>query len=130
MNAWVARLSGRIAMVLGFAFVGFGVLGAFYTLAVDVPWGQLTEKALLEQSMTIVLLNVAGLMAGLPLVILGQILVVLLRQSDVLERIAQALAKHQHDPAIRHAQRLGPPEGRLGRGSAESRPWVTKRSSR
>jgi hypothetical protein len=95
MNTRVALLSGKIATFVGVGFVVFGVLLTFLALTVDVPWGQLTGKALLEQSLTGVLLTLMGLLSGVPFVILGQIMLILVRQTDLLTEIAQALERRE-----------------------------------
>src|SRR5215467_46529 len=105
MTARVAEVSGKVATLLGLASLAFGVLLTFLSLVVDVPWGHLTGKALLEQSMTTGLLLLAGLLAGVPFVILGQIILVLVRQADILERIAQAL--EQRGATIREQPHSG-----------------------
>lgn len=93
MNARVAQFSGQIATFLGLGFVVFGLVLALLALAVDVPWRHLTGKALLEQTMTAVPVGLAGLLTGVPFIILGQIMLVLMRQSHLLERIEQAFGR-------------------------------------
>ena len=91
MNARVAQFSGKAATLLGCGLVAFAVVLTLLSLVLDVPWGQMTGQALLEQSITIVFLLLAGLFGGVPFLILGQIILVLVRQRDTLERIAQTL---------------------------------------
>jgi hypothetical protein len=105
MNARVAQLSGKIATFLGFGFVVFGLLLTLLVLAVDVPWRHLTGKALLEQTITAVLLSLTGLLTGVPFIILGQIMLALVRQNHLLERIEQAFERRNtpNDEAVPHA---------------------------
>jgi uncharacterized membrane protein YgcG len=114
MNEQVAWLSGKLATLLGVSFVAFGVLLALLSLVVDVPWGQLTGKAVLEQSITLVFLVLAGMLGGVPLVILGQIILVLMRQNDVLERIAETL--EQRGSGAREHDSGASPGGSRGEG--------------
>jgi len=97
MNARVARFCGKVATLIGCGFMAFGVLLTLLSLVVDVPWGQLTGKAVLEQSITVGFLILAGLFGGVPFVILGQIMLVLIKQHDALERIARALEQRAVD---------------------------------
>ena len=97
MNGRMAEFSGKVATLLGCGFVAFGVLLTLLSLVVDVPWGQMTGKAVLEQSITVVFLILAGLVGGVPFVILGQIILVLVQQRDALERIARALEQRGLD---------------------------------
>ena len=105
MNARVAQLSGQIATFLGFGFVVFGLLLTLFVLVVDVPWRHLTGTALLEQTITAVLLSLMGLLTGVPFIILGQIMLVLVRQNHLLERIEQAFERRNapNDEAVPRA---------------------------
>src|SRR5262249_15637715 len=88
MNARVARFCGKVATLIGCGFMAFGVLLTLLSLVVDVPWGQMTGRAVLEQSITVGFLILAGLFRGV---------LVLIKQHDALERSSRALEQRAVD---------------------------------
>lgn len=100
MNPWFALFWARVLMAVGLLFVSLGIVFAAVALAVDMPWGRLTGQAVVERMLATVALLLSGLVAGAPLIVMGEMLRVFLDQRRLLADIKRKL-ESQPGPAGR-----------------------------
>jgi hypothetical protein len=91
MNPWFALFWARVLMAVGLLFVGLGITFAAIALALDMPWGRLTGQAVVERMVATVVLVLSGLVAGAPLIVMGEMLRVFLDQRRLLADIKRRL---------------------------------------
>ena len=104
MNPRFTRFWARILVAVGLALAGSGVLLAAVALVIDMPWGSITGHAVVEVTLVAFLLAVSGVLAGVPFIVLGQVVLVFLDMHDLLVRIVGHLDAR---PAVRVVR---PPE--------------------
>lgn len=80
---------------VGMLFVLLGFIFAASALVLDMPWGKLTGQAVVEQMLAMVGLMVAGVMAGAPLIVMGEMLRVFLDQRQLLGDIKLQLERRR-----------------------------------
>jgi hypothetical protein len=98
MNSRFAAFWARALTTLGMLFVALGVLFAAAALVLDMPWGRITGQAVLERLVAMLVLVVSGVIAGAPLIVIGEMLQVFLDQRRLLQEIKQALDRHRELP--------------------------------
>jgi hypothetical protein len=96
MNSRFAAFWARALVVIGMLFVGLGVLFAMAALVLDMPWGRITGQAVLERLVAMIVLIVSGIIAGAPLIVIGEMLQAFLDQRQLLWEIKQALDRRSH----------------------------------
>jgi hypothetical protein len=108
MNPRFTRFWARILVAVGLALAGSGVFLAAVALVIDMPWGSITGHAVAEVTLVAFLLAVSGVLAGVPFIVLGQVVLVFLDMHDLLARILgrleagpspRAVASPEHLPA-------------------------------
>ena len=95
MDSRFAMFWARVLVCVGMLFVALGIISAAIALVPDMPWGKLTGQAVVERMLAMVVLMVAGLMAGAPLIVMAEMLRVFLDQRQLLGEIKLQLGKRQ-----------------------------------
>ena len=106
MNPSFTRFWARILVAVGLALAGSGVFLAAVALVIDMPWGSITGHAVAEVTLVAFLLTVSGVLAGVPFIVLGQVVLVFLDMHALLERIALRLERRAAPEGV-------PPTGEL-----------------
>jgi len=88
-----AEFWAAVLVILGLLLLAGGVLLAVAAVALDMPWGSLTGQALLERVLAAVLLVISGALTGVPFIVLGEMLRVLVAQRRIAERQRRLLAR-------------------------------------
>jgi len=96
VDARFAMFWARVLMWLGMLFVVFGIIFSATALVLDMPWGKLTGQAVVERILAMVVLTVAGVMAGAALIIMAEMMRVMLDQRQLLREIKRELGR-RHD---------------------------------
>ena len=99
MNPSFTRFWARILVAVGLALAASGVFLAAVALVIDMPWGGITGHAVAEVTLVAFFLAASGILAGVPFIVLGQVVLVFIDIHALLERIAVRL------------DRRAPPEG-------------------
>lgn len=95
MDSRFAGFWARVLVCVGMLFVLLGFIFAASALVLDMPWGKLTGQAVVEQMLAMVGLMVAGVMAGAPLIVMGEMLRVFLDQRQLLGDIKLQLERRR-----------------------------------
>ena len=82
-----------VLVVTGLVLVVIGVALAVAVLEVDLPWPRLTELTRLERILVALAPAAAGLLAGAPLIGLGELLHLSIAQRRLLERQRRRLVR-------------------------------------
>jgi len=93
MNPSFTRFWARILVAVGLALAGSGVFLAAVALVIDMPWGSITGHAVVEVTLVAFFLAASGVLAGVPFIVLGQVVLVFLDMHALLERIAARLER-------------------------------------
>jgi hypothetical protein len=93
MNPRFTRLWARILVWQGLVFVAGGALLASVALIIDMPWGSITGQAVVERALVAAFLLVSGVLAGAPLIVLGQLVLLFIDQRRLLGRMARRLGR-------------------------------------
>ena len=93
MTPRFARFWARILVWQGLVFVGGGALLASVALIIDMPWGSITGQAVVERVLVAAFLIVSGVLAGAPLIVLGQLVLLFIDQRRLLGRMARRFAR-------------------------------------
>lgn len=99
-----------VLVIMGMLLVIGGVLFAAAAVTLDMPWGRLTGQAVLERAVAAVVLVISGILAGAPLIVLGEMMRLFIEQRRILGRQRRLLA--------RLARRVDEATGRQPSGSA------------
>ena len=91
MNPSFTRFWARILVAVGLALAASGVFLAALALVIDMPWGSITGHAVAEVTLVAFFLAASGVLAGVPFIVLGQVVLVFLDMHAMLERIAGRL---------------------------------------
>ena len=95
MESRFAMFWARVLVCVGMLLVALGVISAATVLVLDMPWGKLTGQAVVERMLAMVVLTVAGLIAGAPTIVMGEMLRVLLDQRQLLGEIKLVSGKRR-----------------------------------
>jgi hypothetical protein len=93
VNDRFTRLWARLLVVMGVVIVVLGVLLAMVALVVEMPWGSITGRAVLERAFVALSLVVSGILAGSPFIVFGQLLLIFLDQRRLLAAIHRRLRR-------------------------------------
>jgi hypothetical protein len=91
MNPRFTRFWARILVAAGLALAASGVFLAVVALVIDMPWGSITGHAVAEVTLVAFFLTVSGVLAGVPFIVLGQVVLVFLDMHSLLTRIVGRL---------------------------------------
>jgi hypothetical protein len=91
MNPRFTRFWARILVAVGLALAASGVFLAAVALVIDMPWGSITGHAVAEVTLVAFFLAVSGILAGVPFIVLGQVVLVFLDMHSLLARIVGRL---------------------------------------
>jgi hypothetical protein len=91
MNPRFTRFWARILVAVGLALAASGVFLAAVALVIDMPWGSITGHAVAEVTLVAFFLTVSGVLAGVPFIVLGQVVLVFLDMHALLAQIAAQL---------------------------------------
>jgi hypothetical protein len=80
-------------VVMGMLLFLGGVLLAIGAVVLDMPWGRLTGQAVLERALAAIVLVFSGILAGAPLIVLGEIVRLFIDQRRLLARQRRLLAR-------------------------------------
>ena len=108
MNPGFTRFWARILVAVGLALAASGVFLAAVALVIDMPWGSITGYAVVEVTLVAIVLAASGVLAGVPFIVLGQVVLIFLDMHALLERIAVRLDR-------RAAPQGPPPAGEVAR---------------
>lgn len=78
MNPSFARFWARVLTAVGLFFAAAGMLLAAVALVIDMPWGSITGSVVMEVTLVAVVLLISGILAGVPFIVLGQLVLVAL----------------------------------------------------
>ena len=109
MNPRFIRFWARILVAVGLALAGSGVLLAAVALVIDMPWGSITGHAVAEVTLVAFLLAVSGVLAGVPFIVLGQVVLVFLDMHELLTRIVARLEAGPSPQVVRAPEELPAP---------------------
>jgi hypothetical protein len=91
------RLWAGILIWVGLVLVGLGVVLALATLAFETPWKTVTSgPAIVDRLLVALFLILSSVLAGGPLIVFGQLLLIFLDQRRALVRIAHRLRRWEH----------------------------------
>ena len=93
MTPRFTRFWARILVWQGLVFVAGGALLASVTLILDIPWGSVTGQAVVERVLVAAFLVVSGVLAGAPLIVLGQVVLLFVDQRRLLGRMSRRLGR-------------------------------------
>lgn len=99
MNPSFARFWARVLTAVGLVFAAGGLLLAAVALVIDMPWGSITGSAVMEVTFVAVVLLISGILAGVPFIVLGQLLLVFLDLHRLVARIAEGATVAPRAPA-------------------------------
>jgi len=88
-----ATFWASVLIVIGLLLVIGGVLLGATAVTLDMPWGSLTGQAVLERVLAAVLLVVSGILAGVPFIVLGELMRLFIDQQRILERQRRLLTR-------------------------------------
>lgn len=91
MNPSFTRLWARILVFVGLVLACGGVLLAAVALVIDMPWGSITGHAVFEVTLVAFFLALSGMLAGVPFIVLGQVVLVFIDMHSLLGRIVVRL---------------------------------------
>jgi hypothetical protein len=91
MNLSFTRLWARILVFVGLVLASGGVLLAAVALVIDMPWGSITGHAVFEVTLVAFFLALSGMLAGVPFIVLGQVVLVFIDMHSLLGRIVVRL---------------------------------------
>ena len=91
MNPSFTRFWARILVLVGLVLATGGVVLATVALVIDMPWGSITGHAVFEVTLVAFFLALSGVLAGVPFIVLGQVVLVFLDMHHLLGRIAMRL---------------------------------------
>jgi hypothetical protein len=94
MNPSFTRLWARILVFVGLVLACGGVLLAAVALVIDMPWGSITGHAVFEVTLVAFFLALSGVLAGVPFIVLGQVVLVFIDMHNLLGRIAARIEGH------------------------------------
>jgi hypothetical protein len=80
-------------VVVGLVLVVSGVLLAVAAVTLDLPWARLMDMTRLERMLAAIVLVFSGVLAGAPLIGLGELLHLSIAQRRLLERLRRRLAR-------------------------------------
>jgi len=106
MNPSFTRFWARILVAVGLALAASGVFLVAVALVIDMPWGSITGRAVAEVTRAAFFLAVSGVLAGVPFIVLGQVVLVFLDMHALLERIVVRLERRAAPEGV-------PPAGEL-----------------
>lgn len=109
MNPRFTRFWARILVAVGLALAASGVFLAAVALVIDMPWGSITGHAVAEVTLVAFFLAVSGVLAGVPFIVLGQVVLVFLDMHDLLTRIVGRLEAGASPQAVRPTEELPAP---------------------
>jgi hypothetical protein len=109
MNPSFTRFWARILVAVGLVLAGSGVFLAAVALVIDMPWGSITGHAVAEVTLVALFLAVSGVLAGVPFIVLGQVVLVFLDIHSLLERIAVRLDRRATREGIGPTEELPAP---------------------
>jgi hypothetical protein len=88
-----AAFWASVLVVIGLLLVVGGLLLAAAAVTLDMPWGGLTGRAVLERMLAAVLLVISGVLAGGPFIVLGEMMRLFIEQRRTLERQRRLLRR-------------------------------------
>jgi hypothetical protein len=91
MNPSFTRFWARILVFVGLVLASGGVLLAAVALVIDMPWGGITGHAVFEVTLVAFFLALSGVLAGVPFIVLGQVVLVFIEMHGLLGRIVARL---------------------------------------
>ena len=91
MNPSFTRFWARILVFVGLVLASGGVLLAAVALVIDMPWGSITGRAVFEMTLVALFLALSGVLAGVPFIVLGQVVLVFIEMHSLLGRIVVRL---------------------------------------
>lgn len=91
MNPSFTRFWARILVFVGLVLASGGVLLAAVALVIDMPWGSITGHAVFEVTLVAFFLALSGILAGVPFIVLGQLVLVFIEMHGLLGRIVTRL---------------------------------------
>jgi len=91
MNPGFTRFWARILVFVGLVLASGGVLLAAVALVIDMPWGSITGHAVFEVTLVAFFLALSGILAGVPFIVLGQVVLVFIEMHSLLGRIVVRL---------------------------------------
>jgi hypothetical protein len=109
MNPRFTRFWARILVAVGLALAGSGVFLAAVALVIDMPWGSITGHAVAEVTLVAFFLAVSGILAGVPFIVLGQVVLVFLDMHNLLARIVGLLETGVAPQAVPAARQVPAP---------------------
>jgi hypothetical protein len=88
-----AAFWAMVLVVVGLVLVASGVLLAVAAVTLDLPWARLMDMTRLERRLAAIVLVFAGIVAGAPLIGLGELLHLSIAHRRLLERQRRRLAR-------------------------------------
>ncbi|MGH7332489.1 MAG: hypothetical protein ACREKS_07020 [Candidatus Rokuibacteriota bacterium] len=109
MNPSFTRFWARILVFVGLVLASGGVLLAAVALVIDMPWGSITGHAVFEVTLVAFFLALSGVLAGVPFIVLGQLVLVFIEMHSLLGRIVARLEGTQGPAGASPAGQLPSP---------------------
>jgi hypothetical protein len=109
MNPSFTRFWARILVAVGLALAASGVFLAAVALVIDMPWGSITGHAVAEVTLVAFFLAASGVLAGVPFIVLGQVVLVFLDMHDLLARIVVRVERSAAPEVVRPTGELPAP---------------------
>jgi hypothetical protein len=109
MNPSFTRFWARILVLVGLVLASGGVLLAAVALVIDMPWGSITGHAVFEVTLVAFFLALSGVLAGVPFIVLGQVVLVFIEMHSLLGRIVTRLEGNEGAAGVAPAGELPAP---------------------
>ncbi len=109
MNPSFTRFWARILVFVGLVLASGGVLLAAVALVIDMPWGGITGHAVFEVTLVAFFLALSGILAGVPFIVLGQVVLVFIEMHGLLGRIVTRLEGREGGPSASPVEELPAP---------------------